>query len=113
MLEAALSGQALYYHRVGTPQSEDRLIYERKDLPAWFVSGIVDRGWPLSARLHVRGLRQQQPPLLRRPRRSAEAEHRRAGQAARRDDDAEYLAVWQQRVDASICGPTRTRPTAR
>ena len=33
MLEAALSGQALYYHRVGTPQSEDRLIYERKDLP--------------------------------------------------------------------------------
>ena len=33
VLEAALSGQALYYHRVGTPQSEDRLIYERKDLP--------------------------------------------------------------------------------
>ena len=32
-LEAALSGQALYYHRVGTPQSEDRLIYERKDMP--------------------------------------------------------------------------------
>jgi prolyl oligopeptidase len=38
-LEAALTGQALYYHRVGTPQSEDRLIYERKDLPTWFVSG--------------------------------------------------------------------------
>ena len=38
-LEAALSGQALYYHRVGTPQSEDRLIYERKDLPTWFLSG--------------------------------------------------------------------------
>jgi prolyl oligopeptidase len=39
VLEAALSGQALYYHRVGTPQSEDRLIYERKDLPTWFVGG--------------------------------------------------------------------------
>jgi prolyl oligopeptidase len=38
-LEAALSGQAVYYHRVGTPQSADRLIYERKDLPTWFVSG--------------------------------------------------------------------------
>jgi prolyl oligopeptidase len=38
-LEAALSGQALYYHRVGTPQSEDRLIYERKDLPTWFING--------------------------------------------------------------------------
>jgi prolyl oligopeptidase len=40
-LQAALSGQALYYHRVGTPQSEDRLIYERKDLPAWFITGRV------------------------------------------------------------------------
>ncbi|HEY7059136.1 MAG TPA: prolyl oligopeptidase family serine peptidase [Vicinamibacterales bacterium] len=39
VLEAALSGQALYYHRVGTPQSEDRLIYERKDLPTWFIGG--------------------------------------------------------------------------
>jgi prolyl oligopeptidase len=39
VLEAALSGQTLYYHRVGTPQSDDRLIYERKDLPTWFISG--------------------------------------------------------------------------
>ena len=41
VLEAALSGQALYYHRVGTAQSEDRLIYERKDLPTWFIGGDV------------------------------------------------------------------------
>lgn len=40
-LEAALSGQAIYYHRVGQPQSQDRLIYERKDLPTWFVGGNV------------------------------------------------------------------------
>jgi prolyl oligopeptidase len=40
-LQASLSGQALYYHRVGTPQSEDRLIYERKDLPTWFIGGSV------------------------------------------------------------------------
>ena len=39
VLEAALSGQALYYHRVGTPQSDDKLIYERKDLPTWFIGG--------------------------------------------------------------------------
>lgn len=39
VLEAALSGHALYYHRVGTQQSEDRLIYERKDLPTWFIVG--------------------------------------------------------------------------
>ena len=41
VLEAALSGQALYYHRVGTPQSQDVLIYARKDLPTWFVGGSV------------------------------------------------------------------------
>ena len=41
VLEAALSGQAIYYHRVGTPQSQDRLVYERKDLPTWIVNGLV------------------------------------------------------------------------
>jgi prolyl oligopeptidase len=41
VLEAALSGQALYYHRIGTPQSEDTLIYSRPDLPTWFISGAV------------------------------------------------------------------------
>lgn len=40
-LEAALSGQALYYHTVGTPQSDDRLIYQRPDLPSWFIFGSV------------------------------------------------------------------------
>jgi prolyl oligopeptidase len=41
VLEAALSGQALYYHRVGTPQSQDTLVYERKDLPTWLINGDV------------------------------------------------------------------------
>jgi prolyl oligopeptidase len=41
VLEAALSGHALYYHRVGTSQSEDLLVYERKDLPGWIIIGAV------------------------------------------------------------------------
>ena len=41
MLAAALSGQTIYYHRIGTPQAEDHLIYARKDLPTWFVGGKV------------------------------------------------------------------------
>jgi prolyl oligopeptidase len=40
-LQAALSGQTLYYHRAGTPQAQDLRVYERKDLPSWFVSGNV------------------------------------------------------------------------
>jgi prolyl oligopeptidase len=41
VLEAALSGQTIYYHRIGTPQSQDTLIYERKDLPTWFLGGVT------------------------------------------------------------------------
>jgi prolyl oligopeptidase len=41
VLEAALSGHAIYYHRIGSPQSQDVLIYERKDLPGWIVNGDV------------------------------------------------------------------------
>lgn len=41
MLQAALADQALYYHAVGTPQPQDTLIYERRDLPTWFIGGGV------------------------------------------------------------------------
>jgi prolyl oligopeptidase len=40
-LSASLEGHTIYYHRVGTPQSSDRLIYARPDLPKWFVGGVV------------------------------------------------------------------------
>ncbi|HEX5220956.1 MAG TPA: prolyl oligopeptidase family serine peptidase [Verrucomicrobiae bacterium] len=33
--------QKLYYHRIGTPQSEDKLIYERKDHKDWGFGGYV------------------------------------------------------------------------
>jgi prolyl oligopeptidase len=41
VMEAALSGHTLYYHRVGTPQSADQLVYERKDLAGWIIIGSV------------------------------------------------------------------------
>jgi len=41
VLEAALANHALYYHRVGTPQSQDALVYARKDLPEWGIAGSV------------------------------------------------------------------------
>ena len=44
-LSAPLLNQRIYYHRVGTPQSADRLIFERKDNPTWFVSsGVTEDG---------------------------------------------------------------------
>lgn len=33
--------QKLFFHKVGTPQSEDVLIYERKDQPRWGIGGGV------------------------------------------------------------------------
>ncbi len=41
VLEAALAGHAVYYHRVGTQQSQDVLVYERKDLPRWVMDASV------------------------------------------------------------------------
>lgn len=41
VLEAALSHQAIYYHRVGTAQSDDVLIYQRQDHPSWIVNANV------------------------------------------------------------------------
>ena len=77
-LQAALSGQALYYHRVGTPQSEDRLIYERRDLPTWFISGFVSddgrllfiqmaQGSENKNRLYVKDLGEPRKPNLDAP----------------------------------------------
>ena len=36
-----LSGRQLYYHRLGTDQSADRLIFEMKEHPDWFFDGEV------------------------------------------------------------------------
>jgi len=40
-LKAANEYEKLYFHRLGTPQSDDELIYTRSDNPGWFVSGMV------------------------------------------------------------------------
>jgi prolyl oligopeptidase len=41
MLTAKAEGQQVYYHVVGTAQRDDRLIYQRPDLPDWYVGGSV------------------------------------------------------------------------
>lgn len=38
-MQAELKDQALYYHRIGTPQSADVKVYSRPDMPSWFVFG--------------------------------------------------------------------------
>jgi len=44
-LSSVNRNQALYYHRVGTPQDEDVLVYERPDQPDWgFSASVTDDG---------------------------------------------------------------------
>ena len=42
MLEAAIRDKKIYYHLLGTPQSADRLIYERPDAPELFIDAVRD-----------------------------------------------------------------------
>lgn len=39
--QALNENMKLYYHRLGTPQAEDVLVYERPDHPKWGVTGAV------------------------------------------------------------------------
>lgn len=40
-----LEFQKLYYHRIGTPQSEDILMYENKNEPNWmFIAQVTHDG---------------------------------------------------------------------
>src|SRR5690242_2720766 len=40
-IQNRVENQALYYHRLGTPQSADTKIYARPDLPEWIIGGQV------------------------------------------------------------------------
>jgi prolyl oligopeptidase len=40
-LKAANEYEKLYFHRLGTPQSADELVYTRTDDPGWFLGALV------------------------------------------------------------------------
>ena len=42
MLEAAVRDKKIYYHRLGTEQSADRLVYERPEEPTLFIDVDID-----------------------------------------------------------------------
>ena len=41
VLKAANQYEKLFFHKLGTPQSADELVYTRTDDPDWFVGGVV------------------------------------------------------------------------
>ena len=74
-LSAELVGHALYYHSVGTPQTQDRLVFEYPEHPRWFVTaGLTEDGRYLlvstskgadnANRLYLADLRNPRKPAL-------------------------------------------------
>ncbi|MEP6921330.1 MAG: prolyl oligopeptidase family serine peptidase [bacterium] len=68
--------QKLYYHRLGTSQAEDQLIYERPDQKDWFFSGnvsedgrylivTVSQGTDVKTRVYFKDLEAKDSPLVK------------------------------------------------
>lgn len=59
--QAPIAAHALYYHRLGTPQAADRVIYRDPDHEQWFVRGrVTDDGRYLVVRVIQRSARRNQ-----------------------------------------------------
>ena len=68
------AARRVYYHRVGTPQSQDALVYERTDQPDWFIGGGVTEDGRYLLITMSQGADNNNRLLLRRPRRPAAPE---------------------------------------
>jgi prolyl oligopeptidase len=77
-LQNAIRDEKIYYHRMGTPQAQDRLIYARPDQPEWFVGGgvsedgryfvvFVNRGTEPENRLYLADLGDPMHPRVDAP----------------------------------------------
>jgi len=77
-LEAAVRDKKIFYHALGTPQSADRLMYERRDEPTLFIDAYTDdsgryvfvvtnKGTSNKNELFVKDLRNPREPDLDAP----------------------------------------------
>ncbi|HEY4988727.1 MAG TPA: prolyl oligopeptidase family serine peptidase, partial [Opitutaceae bacterium] len=58
-LFGTLSGRQLFYHRLGSAQADDRLVFELKDHPEWFFNAnVTDDGRYLAISLEQNGATQ-------------------------------------------------------
>jgi prolyl oligopeptidase len=68
--------QKLYYHRLGTPQSDDALIYDRPDQKDWFFDGnvtedgnylviTISQGTDVKSRIYYKDLTSKDSPVVK------------------------------------------------
>ncbi len=76
MLKGVNYYQKLYYHRIGTSQADDALIYERPDQKEWFFGGSVTedgrylivsvyQGTDVKNRVYYKDLKTQESPVVK------------------------------------------------
>ena len=75
-LKATNYFQKLYYHKIGSPQSEDVLVYERSDQKDWLFDGSVSKdgnyliitvfqGTDVKTRVYYKDLRKNDGPVVK------------------------------------------------
>ncbi len=93
-LQQAVRDKKIYYHVLGTPQSADRLVYERPEEPTLFISAGRRRDAPLPVPRHEQGHEQQERAAGEGPGRRVEPEDRRAGRAALHGPHRAVRSAW-------------------
>ena len=56
----------LYYHKIGTPQTQDELIYENKDHKDWLFGATVTEDGAYLVISRLKGFRSEESNLLQR-----------------------------------------------
>jgi len=75
-LKATNYFQKVYYHKLGTPQSEDVLVYERPDQKDWLIGGTVTedgnyliltiyQGTDVKSRVYYKDLKAKEAPVVK------------------------------------------------
>jgi prolyl oligopeptidase len=75
-LKATNYFQKVYYHKLGTPQSEDVLVYERPDQKDWLIGGAVTedgnyliltiyQGTDVKSRVYYKDLKSKEAPVVK------------------------------------------------
>jgi prolyl oligopeptidase len=120
-LEAAVKDKKIYYHALGTPQSSDRLLYERKQEPTLFIDADLDetgrylwiytnKGTSPKNELFVKDLGNPLAPKLDAPIRTLYANHTAAYNPLGVVDGRLYLLTDREAPNKKIVAVPIDRP---
>ena len=93
-LQQAVRDKKIYYHVLGTPQSADRLVYERPEEPTLFISAGVDETRRYLFLVTNKGTSNKNELFVKDLGDALEPEDRRAGRAALHGPHRAVRSAW-------------------